>query len=683
MAPAHRRLVAGLATAFAAGVACTNTGSPAEPTAPAVSYAPPPLLPFEPVAPEVYVAKVKNLLVGLPATQDEVAAVTADPAHALGNLIDGWMTYPQYTQKMQRFFELAFQQTQVAISDFAPQVYPRQADVNASTSALLTQNATESFARTMVELVAEGRPMTEAMTTQQFMMTPALMELYAFLDAYQLDDANGLTDRFALANPGGTITVTSEGPISPLETLDPLSPNYMHWYDPDVANVASYEHSAACGQDPIVYPASAVTLHYLLYGALDTRKTPGGVGCPVFAGTAAAPQVTGTDFTDWRMVTVRPPNPGESTTPFYALAALRASNELVLSVPRVGFFSTPAYFANWQTNSSNEGRVTTNQALIVALGASIGLSDPTPSAPTPGLDSAHATPDCYGCHRLLDPTRSILAANYSWDYHRQTDQAFTGQDGLFVFQNSVKPVHGLADFGNALATHPLFQTAWPQKLCYYLDSAPCDTTDPEFQRVVGAFVQSGYQWNTLVHDLASSPLVTYATSTQTVAQQGQVVAVSRRDHLCAALNARLGLTDVCGLLPTTPVTSTVPAIAGGLPSDGYGRGSTAPVLPNQPTLFYRAATENICEDLSAMVIDVANPAAGVRTWSSNQPTAAIADFVSVVMALPASDARAPQASTLLEEHYQAALQSGASSTDALRSTFTAACMAPSAISIGL
>ena len=39
----------------------------------------------------------------------------------------------------------------------------------------------------------------------------------------------------------------------------------------------------------------------------------------------------------------------------------------------------------------------------------------------------------------------------------------------------------------------------------------------------------------------------------------------------------------------------IPQIAGGLPSDGYGRGATAPVLPNQPTLFYRAGLENICE----------------------------------------------------------------------------------------
>ena len=81
--------------------------------------------------------------------------------------------------------------------------------------------------------------------------------------------------------------------------------------------------------------------------------------------------------------------------------------------PRVGFFTTPAFFANWQTNTSNTMRVTTNQALIVATGASIDGTDTTVPSSTPGLDAAHAAPGsaCFSCHQLLDPTRSILAAS--------------------------------------------------------------------------------------------------------------------------------------------------------------------------------------------------------------------------------------------------------------------------------
>src|SRR5436305_10448220 len=67
--------------------------------------------------PSVYVAKVKNILVGLPPSDAEIAAVKADPK-ALGGLVDGWMKLPEYQQKMMVFFELAFQQTQISAADF-------------------------------------------------------------------------------------------------------------------------------------------------------------------------------------------------------------------------------------------------------------------------------------------------------------------------------------------------------------------------------------------------------------------------------------------------------------------------------------------------------------------------------------------------------------------------------------
>src|ERR1700748_1247502 len=68
--------------------------------------------PFTPDPPEVYVAKVKNILVGLPPTDAEIAQVVKDPT-ALGGLIKQWMALPQYQQKMLVFFQLAFQQTQI------------------------------------------------------------------------------------------------------------------------------------------------------------------------------------------------------------------------------------------------------------------------------------------------------------------------------------------------------------------------------------------------------------------------------------------------------------------------------------------------------------------------------------------------------------------------------------------
>ncbi len=647
-------------------------------------------IPFQADPPRVYVAKVKNVLVGLPPTDAEVKAVESDPTQ-LAALIKGWMALPEYQAKMLRFFELAFQQTQVSIVDFEDQAYPGQADFNAPTQPLLVQNATESFARTVLELITEGQPLTAAMTTQRYMMTPALKELYVFLDQWQVDDAGKVTDAFKAANPALSITVEgAQGPIPISDTLDPSSANYMHWYDPEVGTAAVFL-AEGCSQDPILYPApvSGLNLHYLLYGALPAWKTSTGVACPIHGGTAQTPQITGDDFTSWQMVSVRQPTGQEaSTTAFYDLASLRTATELVLKVPRVGFFSTPAFFANWQTNTSNQMRVTMNQALIVATGAQVDGTDPTVPPSTPGLDVAHTTqPACVHCHETLDPTRSILSSTYSWNYHSQSDATESGQPGLFAFQGVIKPLTSVYDLGATLAQHPLFGQAWAQKLCYYANSSACDPTDPEFQRVVGVFKAAGYSWSALVAELMASPLTTNASPTVTrTTAPGVVVAVSRRDHLCAALNSRLGFADLCGLdAIAATVQTTIPEIVAGLPSDGYGRGATAPVLPNSPTLFYRAGTENICEAAAALVIDVATAkqVAGVKQWSSAQPAPAISDFVQILMALPPSDPRSAPAQQLLMAHFTAAMQTGAKATAALQSTFVAACLAPTAVGIGM
>ena len=643
---------------------------------------------FEPVSPFVYVAKVKNVLIGLPPTDAEVALVAADPTQ-LKALIATWMQLPQYPRKMKRFFELAFQQTQISTADFADQMYPGQLALNATTAPLLLQNIEESFARTMLQLIEEGKPLTESATTSRLMMTTALKEFYAFLDVWQVDDAGKVTDRFKQANPKLALTVeTSQGAIPIAETLDPSSPNYMHWYNPDVATEDS--QVGDCAQDPIVYSANALALHYLLYGSLDNRKSVSGLACPPLAGSAAAPQMSATDFSDWTMVSLRQAAAGEATTPFYDLPSLRSTSQLALSVPRVGFFTTPAFFANWQTNLSNQMRVTLNQTLIVAVGASVDGTDltVTPGSPPPGVDLAHASSaDCLYCHQSLDPLRSIFASTYSWNYHNQLDPTYVAQKGWFAFQGVVTPVSTISDFGSVLAAHPLFAQAWVQKLCAYVNSQACAPDDPEFQRLVKSFQSSGYSWNSLVTELLASPLTTLSAETRTVDANGEVVAVARRDHLCAALDARLGFSDICGRDAATKKQqqTAIVQLVSGLPSDGYVRGATMPVLPNRPTLFYRAATENLCLAIAADVIDVAaaKSVAGVVTWSSSKPDAAIADFVSTMMALVPSDPRSAPATALLKAHFSAATAQGASASDALKSTFVTACLAPSAVSIGL
>jgi Protein of unknown function (DUF1585) len=543
---------------------------------------------FTPNSPYIYVAKVKNILVGLPPTDEEVQSVVGatDPVAQLQALIKGWMTLTDpvalagttyYEEKMRVFFALATQQTQVSVTDFSDQVYPGQIDVNGSTANALLQNATESFARTMVAEVVDGtQPLTQVATTTTFMMTTALMEAYAFLDTWQVNDSGSVVDDFAKANPGLVLTVGSATvPLS--ESVDPTSPNFMQWTDSDVAAGGAYSavanQGAGCATDPITYPATGLGLHYLLYGAIVGR-TVASVKCVQFGGTKNAPQMgnaaTGgaDDFDDWRMVTVRQPMSGEATSPFYDLPTLRQSNTLVLNLPRVGFFTTPAFFANWQTNTSNTMRVTMNQALIVALGAMFDGVDPTmptagPDGGLPGLDVVHAaSPGCYVCHRLLDPSRSILSATYSWNYHAQDTASLVSQPGEFAFHGVIAFPQTVFDLAQILSTHPLFASAWVQKLCEYANSQPCETNDPEFLRIVNEFQSEGYVWNDLVTAILSSPLTTGATTTQTTADEGETIAVSRRDHLCAAMNFRFGFKDLCALSPTTTAVSTTIAQIG-------------------------------------------------------------------------------------------------------------------------
>ena len=642
---------------------------------------------FQADAPAVYVAKVKNLLVGLPPTDDEIAAVTADPG-ALGALVDGWMQRPEYQQKMMVFFELAFQQTQITAADFTDLIPPNGLGVGQEIPLLL-QNLRESLARTVLSLVSAGRPITDAFTTHQLMMTPALMELYALLDTRHVDDDANVSDAFAggfgAAHPSTTIELVPD--VIPLaQTLDPSNANFMHWSNPSVGKLTQYPDQT-CNTNPITLKPDAYSIHLLLYGAIP-RHAVGKVGCPNLPTTnfVMAPS----DFSTWKLVTVRPPASGEATSTFYDLPSLRAATELVLGTPRPGFFSTPAFGANWPTNTSNQMRVTLNQILIVTTGLAVDGNDVTtmPATAT-GMDLDHAAEGspCFGCHQTLDPTRAVLQKTWSYYYYPQSDGAMLSQKNLmFAFQGVVKPIATIDDFAATLAAHPAVASAWAQKLCYWVDSAACDAQDPEFQRVVGVFQGANLSWNALVRALVTSPIVTNTVETRTTAQSGEVVAVTRRDHLCAALNNRLGLDDVCGLDVTVKrPQSVVPQIVGGLPSDGYGRGSPIPVLPNQPTLFYRAGLENICEAVASMVVD-ARPNANqpnAKRWSSAQPDAAIADFVATVMALTSSDPRAAPATQLLQQHFAQAEAQGASASDALKSTFVTACLAPSAIGIGM
>jgi hypothetical protein len=245
-----------------------------------------------------------------------------------------------------------------------------------------------------------------------------------------------------------------------------------------------------------------------------------------------------------------------------------------------------------------------------------------------------------------------------------------------------------------------FAVAMAQALCFYANSSACSVTDPEFRRVAKRFEETDFSFPTLVSELLSSPLVTGTEVTETTGETGGIVSIARRQHLCAALSHRLGVAAACALeVPRAdgPQQATMD-MAQAIVGDAFSRGSEQPVTPSKPTLFFRAATEMVCEDVAARFVDVEG-----SIYSSADVDGAIVDLVERIMGYPPSDAHFDAAVSILEAHYAEALENppgggfqgggqfgtptaglGASAeTNALRSTFALACQSPTALAIGL
>jgi hypothetical protein len=391
-----------------------------------------------------------------------------------------------------------------------------------------------------------------------------------------------------------------------------------------------------------------------------------------------AAALTDADYQDWRMVTINPVSASAKETLFFDIAGLRAESSLNLYEQRVGYFTTPSFFSQYPTNLSNQARATINQTMIIGLGQAFDGRDAITVQDAPGLAPEHAAAaQCFQCHWSLDPMRRFFRSNFTLNYSTQMDPAETAIPGTFLFDDAVDHGPTMYDLGKQIAIHPKFQIAWTQKLCAWANSSPCLATDPELTRIAGAFASSNYNWNTLVHELFTSPLVTYTAGTQTIA---------RRAQLCATLSNRLGLPDVCGLqtlqagscaTDCPPRGTTVPSISTNLPSDAYSRGAVSALYVNDPDPFYRSSVEQICALLADKVVDSTGSAA---LFVSSDSTQAIADIAHNLMGLDASRDAPPIG--ILTDHYNAVTSAGKTPTVALKSTFTLACISPWVVSVG-
>ncbi|HZL16499.1 MAG TPA: hypothetical protein VFG23_02010 [Polyangia bacterium] len=630
--------------------------------------------------------KIKNVLTGLPPTDAEVAADT-DPT-ALQTLINGWMALPQYQDKMMFFFSNAFQQSSLAVLNFEFQLRMRPGAFDLpygifgdTAFPMLFQNMQQSFARTCLQIISSGQPFTNILTTQQFMMTTALMSMYMQIEMpYDIHTFNWQFNH-------GTRPALAD-------TLNPASPNYMIWgYAAPTTTTGKGPSGTTCAGDSTkisTYPGNTNLFHVLL-GVVDRDSTNNGQGSTDLGcfEHAIQPYITPADTSDWRLVTIT--NTG---TPIksYDLPDLRAATTLPSKLPRVSFFTTPSFLAIWNTNDSNQHRVTANQALLGALNE--GFTDATAAIPTPpsaiGLDGTHAVTGtvCYACHKSLDPMRQFWGNSY--DYNDQVGAAISG-NASFGFGNVTQNGTTLVDFGTFVGqvtdtqvagqTVNRFAMAMTQKLCFFANSAECEETDPEMRRVALAFQNANYDFPTLVRQLFSSPLVSSAADTATFDQDGVTISITRRDQLCASLSNRLGKPDICQILMPTPtgVTTALNRLASSIDADAFSRGSQLPVTSSEPNLFYRAASELVCEAVAAQVVD----ATSGTVYSSTSYQTAISDMVVNIMGVPASDPHYAAVLSALQAHYAAAIAAKATATSALRSTFSAACQSPTSLALGI
>jgi hypothetical protein len=637
-----------------------------------------------PISAESALRKIKNVLTGLAVTDAELA--TGKQPGGLTQLLDAWTATPEFDEKMIFFFSNAFQQSSLSIADFQFQLRKRPGAFDLpygiygdDAFPMLFKNMKESFARTAVAFVAEGKPLTDLLTTKKFMMTSALKSLYLQIEApYDIHDIS-----FGY----------NHGRRPKLEdTLNPSSPDYLIFgYEAPTTVSGNIRYKDECtGKNLVSYYPGNTHLFHLLLGSVGRDSANNGdshTGNNCWE-KPAKPYFTAQDLSDWQMVEIVD---GAPLMPWELIKIRSSGGTLKSRAPRVSFFSTPAFFAVWNTNDSNGHRVTANQALLAAIG--VGYTSADSSIPIPpdtaAVNGEHAvdSSECYVCHKSLDPMRQFWGKAY--DFNNKPGGG--GPAPSFGFANVTESGSTLVDFGNFLKqvtdervagdSLSRFGLEMTQKLCFFANSAKCEETDPEMRRVARTFQEANFDFKVLVKELFSSPLVTASEATETFAQNGVTVSITRRDQLCQALSNRLGVKDLCDIsLPVPPnEPSAMSLLAGALPADAFSRGVAAPVTAADPTLFYRAASELLCEAIAGRLVDAQQGS----LFSSSDPAAAIADMVTRVMGVPATDPKHEGAVDALSRHFAAAEDGGESATSALRSTFSAACQSPPSLALGI
>lgn len=590
---------------------------------------------FEPQSVESAVAKAKALLNGGSVTEEDLATARAS-SDGLRSLVEGWVRDDAFEVAAKDLFAVALRtRLQGSVLDLldGSQRFP---------ASRLDAAIADSPAELAWGVVARNEPFTNVATTRKFVVSTAELVMLAWFET--IASERSLTH---------TVVLSAATPPS-----DAQAAADRRWVFPGPGRACDVSSSPASGG----YLVSSAALLPMLFGRIPCRDAN--------SYDLAAPRIRPEDYTDFRVVQLVP---GMEVTPFYDLDTLRGAQTLGVRVARPGFFSTLAFRINWRTNDDNDFRVTTHQALIGALGASIAAGDATEPLSEAGLNTAHAdaSTDCYACHRLVDPMRLYFS-------NAMTPAQFPRESGstlqpTFAFLGVQSEAEGLEGFAETLAEHPRFAEAWTQHVCSWANGTECDEGDPEFRRIADLFRARGYQFRTLVTEVLTSPLTTgLAPSVQGgAAQHG--IAIARQQTFCHLLQQRLG-TDVCA----TP--SVAPAL-GLIPADSFLRGAAAPLITVDPNLFQFAAAEAFCRNVATLPAIVSTSPSAL--FPADDSALTINRIVERLMGLPPSHPRHRAAISALLGHYAAARDAGASALLALQSAFVMGCTSPDVLGVGL
>jgi hypothetical protein len=700
--------------------------------------------------------KIKDLLVGMPCTDDEVNAVETSGAAGLQQLIINWETSSTYQAmfegKMIPFFRNLFQQVGFTpTQDFKNQLLENggfdfgpfgTAAVGDDVYFKLVQNLQDSFALTAWQMVKEGiEPFSDVLTTTRFVMTTGLLSLYTQIEMPDDEPYNfsgGANTNAKLAWKLDYVdTITLD------QALDPSSPYYMTFDDEKPVNPGSSFLFGGQGGFTTCQGTGPSGMPTVQFGGSSTNfSNPTGgyaqlfqrligytprypfVASPTCWEHPSKPYMTDADVADWRWVTIAAKQSSDSYVQPYDLPSLRLLTTVKLAMPRVGFYTTPAFLALWNTNDSNQHRVTMNQTLMASLGQSFTSDNNLTPLSEVGLASSHTTNtgECYGCHKSLDPMRLFFGNQY--DFNDRNDfvkNPFNGSQpnprptaplqAAFAFGNVnwQSPSGGTSmadlgplllqvtdqDDGDAGGPLPLFALSVAQQLCFWANSSACSPSDPVFRGIVSDFVTSNYNFTALVKELFSSTLLTGAAATATYPADSNgsetvPISIARQAHLCAALSNRMGISDVCALQAAVPTSAqnTTLTIAGSVAADAFSRGSQTPVTPAYPDLFYRAASEELCENIAKLVVDATGGPYTSSSTSCTDGDGLMTKFVEQVMGINPSDTLHDAAKMILVNHCGMAAKvktsgGGSAQTNSVRSTFVLACESPTSLGIGL